>query len=198
MKKIIIITIFLVAGINLLAQDRSKSEGYYNLTQLSFLMGEVNEDAPTPVKQNMIPSVVNINGYRANEHFSIGLGIGMTPFSYTIFPVFADLRITLFDDHLSPVLALKAGYAFTNSKKDAWEYHSNDVTNRGGAMVNPEFGIKVSITERADFMLTIGYWYQHLKSEMKGAYPGYYDYGYDRTRTADINRLSLSLGFLFK
>ena len=152
MRKLSILFISLWIGSSLQAQ-----EGYFNLTQLSFLMGEVNDNAPTPVKSNMIPSVVNINGYRANEHFSIGVGVGMIPLSYTIIPVFADFRITLLKDNLSPVLALKAGYSFAASNKNTWWHNTTDNKNRGGAMLNPEIGFKVMVTKRADFLLTIGY-----------------------------------------
>jgi len=194
MRKLLLLSICLFAGASMSAQERTKSssEGYFNLTQLSFLMGEVNEISQTPVRSNMIPSVVNINGYRANEHFSIGVGVGMVPLAYTIIPVFADFRITLFKDNLSPVIAFKGGYSFANSRKDIWGLYSTDNRNTGGMMLHPEIGVKVTITDRADFMLTIGYWYQHLKSEIKGM-----NY-YDRTRTTDINRLSISLGFQFQ
>jgi len=157
-------------------------------------MGVVVENAPTPVKSNMIPSVANINGYRANEHFSIGVGLGMIPLSYTIIPLFADFRITLFKDNLSPVLVFKAGYSFATSNKDSWWNNITDNKNKGGAMLNPEIGFKVKFTERADFLLTIGYWYQHLESRNKNNNYSYYD----RTITTDVNRLSIGLGFLFK
>ena len=188
MKKILLLSICLWIGSSLQAQ-----QGYFNLTQLSFLIGEANENAPSPVKSNMIPSVVNINGYRVNEHFSIGVGLGMVPFSYTVIPIFADFRITLLKDNLSPVIALKAGYSYANSKKDIWGGYNTDVKSRGGAMLNPEVGFKVLVTERADFTLTIGYWYQHLKSETKN-YSGHYK----RILTTDVNRLSIGFGFLFK
>ena len=193
MRKLLTFCLCLWAVSLLQAQEYKKtSEGYFNLTQLSFLMGEVNENAPSPVQSNIIPSVAMINGYRVNEHFSIGLGVGTTFLSYTIFPVFADFRFTLFKDNVTPLLAFKGGYAFSNSNKDIWGYNTTEIKNRGGAMLNPELGVKVKMADRADFMLTIGYWYQHLQSEMNGRY--YYHYN----RKADIHRLSFSIGFLFK
>ena len=190
MKKLLLLIISLWIGSSLWAQ-----KGYFNLTQLSFLMGEVEENVPTPIKSNMIPAVVNINGYRANEHFSIGIGAGMIPFAYTIVPIFADFRITLLKDNLSPVIALKTGYSYANSKKDIWGgYNTKDMKSSGGGMLNIEAGFKVLVTDRADFQLTIGYWYQHLKTEHKGNQYYYYN----RTVTTNVNRLSIGLGFLFK
>ena len=183
------ISLCLLAGSSLRAQ-----EGYFNLTQLSFLIAE--ENTSSPARSNMVPSVVNISGVRFNEHASLGLGVGMTALSYSIFPVFADLRITLFKGNLSPVVAIKGGYAFAKSKKEIFqnEYYNVDYKNSGGGMFHPEVGIKMMMTERADFMLTIGYWYQHVKSEMtdKG--------GYNMTheRSSDLNRLSVGISFLFR
>jgi hypothetical protein len=117
----------------------------------------------------------------------------MIPLPYTIFPVFADFRVTLFKSNLSPVLALKGGYAIANNKKDIWNYGYESTKNTGGGMINPELGFRIPMTERADFMLTIGYWYQHIKSELKSG--GYYQI---HDRELDLNRLSFSIGFLFK
>ena len=116
--------------------------------------------------------------------------------SYLIFPVFADFRVTFLKSNLSPVMAVKGGYAFANSKKEIFQgnYYNGDYKNTGGGMFNPEIGFKVTMTERADFMLTIGYWYQHVKSDIKEKY----GYNQTHTRTSDLNRLSFSVSFLFK
>ena len=194
MKKVLIIVLLcLMAGTSLWAQKPS-SQGYYNLTQLLFLMAEENEYAP--VKSNLTPSVVNINGYRVNEHFSMGIGVGMTALSYLIYPLFADFRINLSKGNLSPVIALKAGYAFANNKKEIFKEYYGDFKNSGGVMINPEIGFRVVMTERSDFLLTIGYWYQHVESEIKTK-PGYWNSG-THNRTTDLNRLSFGVGFLFK
>jgi hypothetical protein len=195
MKKALLFTLLcLIAGTSLWAQQ-SSSEGYYNLTQLSFLIAEENEYSPA--KSNLAPSVVNINGYRVSEHFSLGIGIGMTALSYVIFPVFADFRIDLSKGSLSPIIAFKAGYAFANNKKEIFQgQYYGTYRNSGGAMVNPEMGFKVKMTERSDFLLTIGYWYQHVQSEIKNE-SGYGQYGTHK-RVTDLNRLSFSISFLFK
>jgi len=194
MKKIPLLLLSLFAGASVWAQS-SSSEGYYNLTQLSFLIAEANEYSP--IKSNMAPSVVNINGYRVNDYFSMGIGVGMTALSYVIFPVFADFRVNLSTGNMTPVLALKAGHAFANNKKEIFQgQYYGDYRNRGGWMVNPEIGFKVPMTERSDFLLTIGYWYQHVESEIKSN-TGYY-YAQTHNRVSDLNRLSFSVCFLFK
>jgi len=186
-KRFLLLLLCVLVGTSLWPQN------YYNLTQLSFLIAD--EHQFSPIKSNMAPSVVNIHGYRFNDHFSMGIGAGMTAMSYLIFPIFADFRVTFLKDNLSPVLAVKGGYAFANSKKEIFqETYNGDYKNMGGGMFNPEIGFKVTMTERADFILTIGYWYQHVKSEIKSKY-GYYQ---THTRTSDLNRLSFSVSFLFK
>jgi len=185
---------FLLLSFCLLAGSSLWAQNYYNLTQLSFLIADENEFSP--IKSNMASSVVNINGYRFNEHFSMGVGVGITAMSYLIFPVFADFRVTFLKSNLSPVMAVKGGYAFANSKKEIFKgAYYGDYKNTGGGMFNPEIGFKVTMTERADFMLTIGYWYQHVKSEIKDKTNYYYGTHY---RTSDLNRLSFSVSFLFK
>ena len=189
MKKFLILSCCLLAGWSLCAQ----SQGYFNITQLSFLIAE--ENTSSPIKSNMAPSVVNINGVYLNEYVSLGIGAGMTAMSYSIFPVFADLRFTFFKGNLSPMLALKGGYAFANNKKEIFlnEYYNGEYKNRGGGMFNPEFGFKVGMTDRSAFILTIGYWYQHVTSEIKEKY----GYNLTHNRTSDLNRLSFCIGFLF-
>jgi hypothetical protein len=195
MKKILFIALCLLASSSLWAQHpsaNSSSHGYFNLTQLSFLIAEEND--LSPIKSNMAPSVVNINGYRFNEHVSLGVGVGITAMSYVIVPVFADFRATLVKGNLSPVVALKGGYAFANSKKKIFNEYYGEFTNSGGAMVNPEVGFKVMMSERIDFMMTIGYWYQHVESEITNT-GGYYQ---KQNRISDLNRLSFSVSFLFR
>jgi len=171
----------------------AQHKGYFNLTQLSFLIAE--DDQYSPVKSTMAPSLVNINGYRIDEHISLGIGAGVTALSYMIFPVFADFRITFLKGNFSPVLALKGGYAFANNTKKLFNEYNGDFKNTGGGMFHPEVGVKVIMTENLEFLLTVGYWYQHVKSEIKN--DGYY-YGRIHNRDSYLNRLSFSIGFLFK
>jgi hypothetical protein len=186
----------LCAGSSMRAQDfsqsvKSESKGYYNLSQFTLLMGEVDENSP--VKSELIPSIVNISGYRFNDYFSAGLGVGMTVLPYTIFPVFADFRVTPLKSNLSPVFALKAGYAFAKNDKDIWNWGSDYTKNTGGAMINPEIGFKILMTERADFVFTLGYWYQHIESELKNSYQNQV-----HNRKLNLNRISFTIGFQFK
>ena len=196
--KHILLTSCLFLAFSVIAQEEritKKTEGWYNLTQMSFIIGE--ENASSAAKSNMIPSVVTINGFRMSEHVSMGLGVGLTSYSYIVFPVFADLRFTFLKENLSPVLALKGGYSIAKNSKEIFPgQYSGDYKNSGGGLFNPEFGFKVMMTERVDFLLTLGYYYQHLKTEINNS-PGS-SYGMRHDRITEINRLSFTIGFLFK
>ena len=196
MKKMFILSIlFMSTGSMLWAQDypditKPASNGYYNLSQLSFLIGKINYIGRP--EHEMHPSVTNINGYRFNEHISMGIGVGMTVLSYAIFPVFADFRATLFKSNLSPVLAFKGGYSFVDKKKEMQGiFQESGANNKGGLMINPEIGFKLPLMERADFMLTFGYWHQHLETENK------YN-GNSYISKVNFNQLSFTINFLFK
>jgi len=196
MKKIVFLSLICMVVSSSLWAQKSSSEGYFNLTQLSFLIADENEYSP--IKSNMAPSVVTVHGHRFNEHFSLGAGVGVTAMSYLIFPVFADFRVTFLKGDLSPVVSVKGGYAFANSKKETFQEYYGDFKNTGGAMFNPEIGFKIPMTDRANFMLTVGYWYQHVRSEIRNK-PDNFDYGIGtHNRTSDLNRLSFSVGFMFK
>jgi|GEM_PF-1606433 len=194
MKKILLLlSLSLCAVSSLRAQSgkESTSTGYFNLTQLLLCIGET--EVGSIEQANMIPSVVNINGYRFSDHFSMGLGVGMTPSPYTTFPVFADFRYTWLKSNLSPVIALKSGYSFAKNHKDVWGYGSqSNIKNIGGGMFNPEIGFKVAMSEGSDFLFTLGYWYQRIGSKADGYANRMYE------RQLNFNRLSFTIGFLFK
>jgi hypothetical protein len=155
MKKtaIIILSLFLAAGslaqigeeayINPDKKDiatgfsNRKMKGYYNIIQVSLLMGS-NQSANriisytadsyssliSPVyyypdthhKLTVSPSVTMTNGYMFNKHWAAGAGVGFEIFDHFLFPLFAEFRYTLRDKKISPYLNLKGGYAFGNFK----------------------------------------------------------------------------------
>jgi hypothetical protein len=199
-KLLLLLSLCLLAGASLRAQNRPNpsSKGYFNLTQLSFIM--TGKGGNVPAKYEFTPSVANINGYRFNEHLSLGIGVGVTALSYPVFPLFADLRATPYGG--GPVFIFKVGYSFANSKKDAfaggWYHYYTEHKNSGGLMFNPEIGFKIMKGKRSEAMLTAGYWYQRVKSEMKG---GPSNQGWDQRSyvgITDLNRFSLGITFMIR
>jgi len=201
MKQFLFFSLWTLLAFSAIAQNdkpaASSPEGYFNLTQLSFIIGERDETSATGT--DFAPSVTMVNGYRFNEHWSLGVGIGVSVYSYLVFPLFADIRCNLFKDTFTPVIAFRGGYALANSDKAFLKngyYYEASFKNTGGWMCNPEIGFKTTINPHFDFMLTVGYYYQGLKSEIKGSY--LYPQGAVQNLRTDVNRLSLTLGFLFK
>ncbi len=194
MRRLLLLTIYTFIVLSAVAQS-DKPAGYYNLTQLSFIIGEVEYLSPTGA--NLVPSITTVNGYRFNEHISAGIGVGVAAYSYMVYPVFTDLRWHVFKDGFTPVLAFRGGYSFANSEKEYLTNYDYNATykNSGGWMCNPEIGFKTTINPNFDFVLTVGYYYQKLESEIKSqSYPRYAI----NNLSTNVNRLTLSIGFLFK
>jgi len=199
MKRLLFFPLCMLVALSVLAQNdkpaTSSSEGYFNLTQLSFIIGERDEMSPTGT--DFVPSVTMVNGYRFNEHWSLGVGIGVTAYSYLVFPIFADIRCNLFKGAFTPVIAFRGGYALANNEKAFLKhgyYYDASYKNSGGWMCNPEIGFKTTINPHFEFMLTVGYHYQTLESKITYSHSS----GTTHNLRTDVNRLSLTLGFLFK
>ncbi|MDR0694719.1 MAG: hypothetical protein LBF81_05425 [Prevotellaceae bacterium] len=178
-------------------QPEKSSAGYYNLTQLSFIIGETDEQS---LASNLVSSVTTINGYRINEHVAIGAGVGITAFKYIAFPVFADIRYHIFKGNFTPLIAFKGGYAFAGNSKNIFPsnyYYEATYKNTGGWMCHPEIGFKTAMNPSCDFVFTLGYYYQELKSEITES-AQYRGYPLLHTVSANIHRVSFTIGFLFK
>jgi hypothetical protein len=203
MKRLLLLSLFSCAVLLAAAQPNEEQSpaGYYNLTQLSFIIGETDELSATVSK--FVPSVTTINGYRFNEHFAAGVGVGIAVYEYMVFPVFIDLRWSVFKGAFTPVVAFKGGYSFADNDRELFPYSSGyyynnlEYHNTGGWMGNPEVGFKVTANRHFDFMFTLGYYYQGLESEVKE--PSYYGIGtLTHNISTNVNRLSFTIGFLFK
>jgi len=179
-------------------QEAKKPAGsYYNLTQLSFIIGETSDLSATTA--NFVPSVTTINGYRFNDHFSMGVGVGVAAYDYLVFPVFADFRVSIFKGNFTPIAAFKGGYAFADNDKELFpnRFYEMNYTNTGGWMCNPEIGFKITVNDHCEFLLTVGYYYQGLDSEVKPKTPTPYNpdkYNF----STNVNRVSFTVGFVFQ
>ena len=211
--------------------DTRKEKGFYNIMQFSFLFGnsQVTDKtsyytqnytnsstflAPEPVIYHpythtalaFTPSFTISNGYMFNEHWAAGAGVGFEIFDYNLFPLFAELRYTLWDDKISPFVVLKGGYSFASFKAKHYDelylnwspYYISDTELRhyGGLMVHPEIGVKVPLSENSDLLFTVAYRYQKTKSVARKDYDnGQFD---EWEHTEDINRLAFGLAIMFR
>lgn len=249
MKKIWFINLSLLLAISIFAQsekeidlnivkneshsrfDNRKEKGFYNIMQVSFMLGNcqiidrtsyyspyyttdksssiVAPSYSYPYTRNSLtvaPSFTITNGYRFNQHWAAGAGIGYEVFDHNLFPVFAELRYTVWDNKISPFFTIKSGYSFGNLKAKHYDdlylnwspYFLNDVDlrNYGGFMFHPEVGVKVPLNENSDLMFTAAYRYQKTKSVARRDYDkGLFD---EWEHKEDINRLSFGIAIMFR
>ncbi|MDR2650742.1 MAG: hypothetical protein LBC68_00275 [Prevotellaceae bacterium] len=197
MKRLFISLTLLLIVVSATAQndkdEKQTSSGYYSLTQLSLIVGEARELSAAMF--NLQPSITTICGYRLNNYFGMGAGIGIASYEYMVFPVFADFRINIFNENFTPILAVKCGYSLAKSGKELFtnNYYDASYENTGGLMFNPEIGFKTTINKHFDFLFTIGYYYQELESKITQNYMQ----NFVHNIKTNVNRVSFTIGFLF-
>lgn len=180
-----------------------KEKGFYSIMQASFMLGAgqiVSRPVYYPVYQpfssdyiapagyypdvrpvlTVSPSFTLSGGYMFNEHWSAGAGAGFEISSYNLFPLFAEMRYTLWDQKISPFFVLKSGFSFAGFKARHYDelyldwapYYASDASLRhyGGFMFNPEAGVKVPLNENSDLLITAAYRFQKTKSVARKEY----------------------------
>lgn len=208
-----------------------KEKGFYNIMQVSLLFGNnqiadrtlyyipyypgyssfvaPNTGYDHPHTRNTLavaPSFTITNGYMFNEHWATGVGVGFEIFNHNLFPLFAELRYTLWDHKISPFVVVKGGYSFGSFKAKHYDelylnwspYYIADTRLRhyGGLMVHPEIGVKVPLNENSDLLFTAAYRYQKTKSVARKDYDnGQFD---EWEHNEYINRLSFGVAIMFR
>lgn len=213
MRKIILICFIWLAGLSFVsAQNKQETEinsekttnsensnysfkGYYNVTDLGFLIGSTNN-------MNIAPfSILCVNGYQITEKFGLGIGVGAEFFSESYLPVALDARYYFRDDSFSPFAFFHGGYLFALESEanqniiydhfSIWPGyipHYRSVSPKGGWMINPGLGIRNMFNEHFGMVFSLGYRFQSL----------HYEYDENSELFQNINRLDLKIGFIFK
>lgn len=165
--------------------ELSKSSGYYNISDLGLLMGNDG------VYSTVTISAQTVSGYRFNEHWSLGLGVGIESFSVPLAPVFIEGRYYLLKKRFTPFIALQGGYGVPLEN-----YIGNDGKriNRGGVMFNPMVGIKHQVSKNIGLTFSGGYRYQQSITNQNYWWFSEGDTGLIRT---EYNRIVFRLGFIF-
>jgi len=138
--------------------------------------------------------ISSINGYRFNEHISLGLGFGFRQFNdmreyefmnngyypelynNVLIPIFLDLRINLSKGKGSPYLVLDAGKTFDSDMMGL------------GSMFSPGAGFKFGIGAKST--LSIGISYDAYKMP-------FYNWNTDKSSTESSNAVSFNLGISY-
>jgi hypothetical protein len=211
--------------------NNRKQKGFYSIMQVSLSFGSsqlidrtsyytpyyINSStfvAPDPIYFHtdtrtilkVAPSFTLTNGYMFNEHWAAGAGVGFEISDYNLFPLFAELRYTLWDNKISPFVVVKGGYSFGSFKANHYDelylnwppYYIADTRLRhyGGLMVHPEIGVKVPLSENSDLLFTAAYRYQKTKSVARKEYGNsQFD---EWEHNEDSNRLSFGFAIIFR
>jgi hypothetical protein len=134
-----------------------------------------------------------INGYRFNQHFSLGLGVGARAFDEAklyesgseiypevydavFIPVFLSLRINLSKGKVAPYLALNAGKSFDTSMVGL------------GTMFSPGAGLRFGLGAKS--ALNLGVSYDSYKLP-------FYNFNTDAITEEASNAISVNLGISF-
>lgn len=210
-------------GINSYLNNR-KEKVYYSIMQVNLMMGNTLSLCRTvcpntssiiapPVYNlhfqtnlSVAPSMTITNGYIFNEYWAAGIGVGFEIFDQNLFPLFGEIRYTVWNDKISPVIAIKGGYAFGNLKQKHYDdlflnwypYYVNDshVKYYGGLMLHPEIGVKVPLNENCDLLFTSAYRFQKTKSVVRKDYEAsQFDEWEHKER---LNRLSIGIAVMFR
>ncbi len=130
---------------------KPKTEGLYNITQLSFALGNGSE--PGMALGAGISSLV---GYQFKPFFGIGLGLGLDNYARrgeTIYPVFVDVR-SYFPGKKKPYayfLSLEGGYGFAFARENI-----NITDAEGGYMMHVALGYRAITKEGVDVIFDVG------------------------------------------
>lgn len=159
-----------------IGSDNSVVSGFYNRFDVGILGGSAASR-----------SFNIVNGYRINEHWSAGFGLGVEEFYWNRYiPTFLEGNYNLLKKSTTPWLSVMAGYEIPTV--------SSNGANRGGFTYGGKVGFSYFIGKHIGITTSIGYRYAHLQAET-------FWIGWDLppiTTVTDINRYEFRFGMIFK
>ncbi len=164
--------------------DAPSVRGYFNHTDLGFLIGSGNND------RNVIFGFQMINGYKLGKRYYPGIGTGIEFYDQAYVPLFADFKYFLGDQRVSPFLRGKAGY--TLPVEDPPEQWGSRTDNRGGLMFCAGAGTSIRTGTSSTLVISLEYRFQNLTS----VYTEDWNDEILNLKT-QYNRVALRVGFIF-
>ncbi|MFN8358093.1 MAG: hypothetical protein U0Y10_26765 [Spirosomataceae bacterium] len=162
---------------------------YVNETQIGWMMGHNNLDGANRAHI----SVQMLNGYRVASRFVAGLTIGADWYNdILISPLALGLRYDLSKSkNVIPYLSFDGGYGTTLLNKT-----TDNLSYRGGLMVNPSFGLKFRLNDGSAIVLSAGY--KHQRAERIIDNGEVIGWGTQRmVKEYDLNRFVVRFGVSF-
>ncbi|MDQ3072809.1 MAG: hypothetical protein M3Q97_06070 [Bacteroidota bacterium] len=156
-----------------------KKKGYYNVTELGFLVGQDQWGLTVAFSFN------TVNGHRFSPKFATGVSTGFDIYNdVMIFPVALDVRGRLFNTPASPFYFGQAGYGFATEMEPRTSYKGGVTWHAGG-------GMEFRTGKNYSFQVGIGHKYQRAERTRE-------NWGGGTTRTEmQLRRISFRLGIVF-
>jgi hypothetical protein len=125
-----------------------------------------------------------INGYRFNQHFSAGLGLGIEEFFWNRYiPTFLEGNYNLLKKSTTPWVSIMAGYEMP---------YQNIEQLKGGFTCGGKIGFSYFVGEHVGISTSLGYRYAYLRDETNW-------WGWDDFVTiSQVNRFEFRVGMVFK
>ena len=188
------------------SETETSESGYFNTTELIFAegFGERYNDRTYGFH--------NINGFRINKHFSVGVGVGVEKYeaeanfwygsrgTAILAPLFTDVRWFFGKGKVQPYLAQAVGYAFCIKQNQDYDWYGS-YKEVGGLIVNPAIGLSANVSSKIKLNISAGYRYQENMRKISA--PNYYfrDYGYlmdgSNKMKKQANLISFKAGLTF-
>ena len=151
-------------------------KGYRSMVEFAFMMDF-----------DLMPSynLHYIGGYQINNYLYVGAGAGVClhesafgdnsvaewskepqdrplPLQTVNVPVFAYFRANFINRRCTPYFAVAAGYRFSTKHYFQMPWQQHDYYNTSGLLINPQLGVNLRMTKRADVYLAAGFNMQQM------------------------------------
>ena len=153
--------------------NKSVVSGFYNRINIGVLGGS-----------NSSRSFNIINGYRFNQRWSAGLGLGIEEFFWNRYiPTFIEGNYNLLKKTTTPWLSVMAGYEVP---------YQNIEDVKGGFTCGGKIGFSYFVGDRFGISTSLGYRYAYLRD--KSNFWGWDDF----VTISQLNRFEFRVGIVFK
>jgi len=154
-------------------QTKSVVSGFYNRVNVGVLGGSASSR-----------SFNIVNGYRFDEHWSVGLGLGIEEFYWNRYiPTFVEGNYNLLKSNTTPWVSLLVGYELP---------YQNIGSVRGGITAGGKIGFSYFVADHVGISTSVGYRYARLTDQSN--WWGWEDY----LTVTNINRFEFRVGLVFK
>jgi len=127
-----------------------------------------------------------INGYRFNNHWNLGIGVGKESVgNQDYIPLFLHGQYNLLKANTTPFISVMVGYEMALN---------NQEQNKGGFTTGAQFGINHYFSDHVGLTTSVGYRYGYFKQENNSGWWG----GEPTVTIREINRFEFRFGLVFK